>query len=237
MDLGPAASLDAPLVELPSDRWVEPLPDALALPPEAGPEERAAIKQRIRLAYVAALQHLPPRQRAALLLTEVIGWSAVEAAELLDMSVPALNSALQRARATLASREVEDPGPAPVAYGDLVDRFVDAFERYDMDALTAVLREDAAMSMPPLSLWFQSPPSIVAWKLGRGIACKGSRLVPTMANGLPAFGQYKPEPAGGPRRPWALLVVEPGVDGIASLTYFLDTARLFPLFGLPPEIP
>lgn len=236
MDLGPAGDLESPLEALPPDRWIEPIPDTLVLPAQAGPAERAEARERIRLAYVAALQHLPPRQRAALLLTEVVGFSAVEAAETLEMSVAALNSALQRARATLAA-EVPSPAPAELDAREaaLVDRFVDAFERYDMKALTALLREDAIMSMPPHSLWLRGPAHITGWMLGRGAACEGSRLVPTSACGRPAFGQYKPDPETGALLPWALVTLEAG-ERIERLTFFLDTERHFPRFGLPPRL-
>lgn len=236
MDLRPAGDLDAPLDTLPAERWLEPVPDDLVVPAEASPEERMEARERIRLAYVAALQHLAPRQRAALLLTEVVGLSAAEAAETLETSVAAVNSALQRARATLATRA---PTPAPADLDTrqeaLVERFVDAFERYDMEALTTLLREDAAMSMPPFSLWLSGPAHITGWMLGRGAACRGSRLLPTRACGGPAFGQYKPDPESGALLPWALVTVE-GRDRIERLTFFLDTDRLFPRFGLPPRL-
>lgn len=234
MDLGPASDLDAPLQDLPAARWIEPIPDALVLPAQAGPAERAETRERIRLAFVAALQHLPPKQRAALLLTEVVGFSAAEAAETLETTVPALNSALQRARATLAARAPHLSTPAPAEEQEaLAARFLDAFERYDMEALVALLREDAVLSMPPHSLWLQGPETITGWMLGRGAACEGSILHPTMASGVPAFGQYKPDPEGGGRKPWALVTVE-GRDGaIERLTFFLDTERHFPRFGLP----
>ena len=168
----------------------------------------------------------------------MIGWTAAEAAELLDMTIAAVNSALQRARATLASRDLGTSGDALTEeQRSLVDRFVDAFERYDMDALTALLRDDVTMCMPPFSLWLQGPASVRAWKLGPGAACEGSRLVATAANGVPAFGQYKPDPAGGPRKPWALVLVEVRGDRISGLSYFLDTERFFPRFGLPPTLP
>lgn len=237
MDLGPPAHLDVPLEHLPPERWLEPIPDALVLPPEASPQERVEARERIRLAYVAALQHLPARQRAALLLTEVAGLSAIEAAETLEMTVAALNSALQRARASLAS---DAPVPAPGALDDhqstLVERFVEAFERYDMEALKALFREDVEMSMPPLSLWLRGPAHVTGWMLGRGAACRGSRLLPTAANGLVAFGQYKPDPESGDLLPWALVTLEGG-ERIERLTFFLDTERHFPRFGLPPRLP
>jgi RNA polymerase sigma-70 factor (ECF subfamily) len=238
MDLGPAGSFDGPLTALPRSHWIDPVPDASALPADADPSEKVALRQSIRLAFVAALQDLPPRQRAALLLTEVLGWSAAEVAEALDTSVPAVNSALQRARATMASRDAGEPR-APLSDADaaLVERYVQAFERYDMEALTALLHEDATMSMPPYALWLRGHDAIRAFLLGPGAACRGSRLVPTAACGSPAFGQYKPPTAaGGPYRPWALVVLEPTDERIAGMTFFLDTEVLFPRFGLPAEL-
>jgi RNA polymerase sigma-70 factor (ECF subfamily) len=189
----------------------------------------------VRLAFMAALQHLPPRQRAVLILREVLHWHANEVAELLGTSVPAVNSALQRARATLESRDLGTSTPQdpldPETSG-LLARYVDAFERYDMEALTALLHEDADWNMPPYDLWLQTHSDIVAWCLGPGVGCRGSRLVATMANGSAAFGQYKPAPDGG-HEPWSLQVVEVEDGKISEITFFLDTPRFFPLFGLP----
>lgn len=229
-----AGTVDDPLIDRPRTHWLEPIPDAQVLPERADPSERAILRQNIQLAFVAALQHLPPRQRAALILAEVLGWSAAEIAESLDTTAAAVNSALQRARATLASRDVGR------ATGDslsqepsrLLNRYVDAFERYDVDALTALLHEDATLSMPPYTLWLRGHASIRAWLLGRGSGCRGSRLIATAANGLPAFGQYRPEPGGG-HRPWGLIVLELSGDRIAAWNSFLDTETLFPRFGLP----
>jgi len=237
VDLGPAGTVDDPLTALPRSHWLEPVPDASALPADADPSELAVLRQSIRLAFVAALQHLPPRQRAALILADVLGWSAAEVAESLDTTVAAVNSALQRARATLASRDMGEPRPLSDADAALLDRYVDAFQRYDMDALTALLREDATMAMPPYALWLRGHEAIRAWLVGRGAACRGSRLVPTAACGSPAYGQYKPpaEP-GQPFRPWALVVPELAGARIGGLTFFLDTEALFPRFGLPAQL-
>ncbi len=238
MELGPAGSVDDPLDELPRTHWLEPIPDARALPADSDPSERAVLRQSIRLAFVAALQHLPPRQRAALLLTEVLGWSAAEVAETLETSVAAVNSALQRARATLASRDVtEGGGSLSETQSRLLDRYVEAFHRYDVDALTALLREDAVFSMPPYALWLRGREPVRSWLLGRGAVCRGSRLVPTGACGSPAFGQYHSEGSKGVLRPWALVVLELSGDHIAGWTSFLDTESLFPRFGLPAELP
>jgi RNA polymerase sigma-70 factor (ECF subfamily) len=229
MDLGPSG---APVAEnlrtLPEVTWVEPIPD---------PAEEAVSRESIRLAFVAALQHLPPRQRAALILCEVFRWQASEAAELLETSVASVNSALQRARATLESLDLEAAPPAAEeADGELLARYVAAFEAYDMDALTSLIHEDATQSMPPYDLWLRGRDDIFTWWWGPGIGCQGSRVIPTRAaNGSPAFGQYKPSPDGG-YEPWALQVLEVADGKIVELTFFLDTERVFPLFGLPARL-
>ncbi|GAA3880593.1 sigma-70 family RNA polymerase sigma factor [Streptomyces sedi] len=227
------ATLGAPL---PETAWIEPMPDVRAMP---APEEHAETRESIRLAFVAALQHLAPRQRAVLILREVLSWRAAEVAELLGTTVASVNSALQRARATLASTGVTESGPSePLSeeHRALLTRYLDAFERYDMDALTALLAEDATLSMPPYSLWMRGPSDIADWMLGQGSDCEGSRLVPTRANDCGAFGQYREDPAGG-WSPWALQVIEISGGRITGINAFLDTARLFPLFGLPDHLP
>ena len=239
MDLNPARSADSPLgMPLAESAWLEPIPDGQVLPSGGDPAELTIQKDTVRLAFVAALQHLPPKQRAVLILREVLQWQAAEVAELLDTSVASVNSALQRARATLAAKQVDagaPPEPMDDAQQALLARYVDAFERYDMDSLTSLLREDAVWNMPPYELWLQTHPDIRKWCLGPGIGCRGSRLIPTVANGMPAFGQYKPAPDGD-LEPWSLQVVELSGDRIAGITFFLDTAHLFPLFGLPPRL-
>jgi len=231
---GPEGTVDDELETRPRTHWLEPVPDAQVLPDHADPEERAILRQSIRLAFVAALQHLPPKQRAALILTEVLGWSAAEVAETLDSSPAAINSAMQRARATLASRDLgEIRAGLSERQTVLVERYVAAFESYDVDALTALLAADATMSMPPYRLWLRGHAAIRGWLLGRGAECRGSRLVPTAACDSPAFGQYR----HGGRLPWALIVLELSGDQITAMTYFLDTATLFPRFGLPSELP
>ena len=239
MDLGPAREpIESNLSTLPEVTWIQPAPDALVLP-ERDPAEVAVARESVRLAFVAALQHLPPRQRAVLLLCEVLRWQASEVAELLETSVASVNSALQRARATLAQSEVETDGPGPALGKDereLLARYVDAFERYDIDALTSLIQEDATQSMPPYDLWLAGRDDIFRWWFGPGIGCKGSKVIPTMdANGSPAFGQYKPAQDGG-YEPWALQVVEIADGRIAELTFFLETDTLFPLFGLPDRL-
>jgi RNA polymerase sigma-70 factor (ECF subfamily) len=234
---GPAGSVHGDLESLPGTHWLEPVPDARAIPADGDPFELAVLRQSVRLAFVAALQHLPPRQRAALLLTEVLGWSAADVAECIETSVPAVNSALQRARATLASRNVSTvPAPLTDQQAVLLDRYLDAFERYDVDAMVALMREDATLSMPPYRLWLRGPDAIREWLLGRGCGCRGSRLLRTNACGAPAFAQYRPSP-DGIHRPWSLVVLELSGDRIAHWNAFLDTGTLFPLFGLPTELP
>ena len=237
MELGPEGSADDPLNELPRTHWLEPIPDSKALPADADPSELLVLRQSIRLAFVAALQHLPPRQRAALLLTEVLGWSAAEVAETLETSIAAVNSALQRARATLATRDVSAGGGAlSESQSRLLNRYVEAFHRYDVDALTALLREDAAFSMPPYALWLRGREPVRSWLLGRGAGCRGSRLLPIAACASPAFAHYKPAGPQGTLRPWAVVVLELAGDQVAGWTSFLDTETLFPRFGLPAEL-
>jgi RNA polymerase sigma-70 factor (ECF subfamily) len=239
MDLGPAQAAETPLGDtLPEATWIQPIPDGRVLPEDGDPAELAEQRETIRLAFVAALQHLPPRQRAVLILREVLRWKATEVAELLDTSVASVNSALQRARSTLAASDVaaSDPSkPMDEEQQALLTRYVDAFERYDLDALTSLLHHDATWSMPPYELWLQTHDDIRRWCLGPGIGCRGSRLIPTVANGLPAFGQYKPS-AGGGHEPWSLQVLEISGGRISGISFFLDTESLFPLFGLPPRL-
>lgn len=231
---GPESAVTDALETQPRTHWLEPIPDARVVPADADPSEQAALRQSIRLAFVAALQHLPPKQRAVLLLTEVLDWSAAEIADTLETSVAAVNSALQRARATITTRDLH-AGRASLSETQrtLVERYVTAFERYDVDALTALLAEDATLSMPPYTFWLRGHEAIRTWLLGRGSGCRGSRLVPTAASGSPAFGQYRQ----GGREPWALIVLELTGDRITGMTSFLDTETLFPLFGLPPQLP
>ena len=240
MDLGPAREpVAANLNELPEVTWLEPAPDTFLSTTASDPASVAVAKDSVRLAFVAALQHLPARQRAALILCEVLQWKASEVAELLETTVASVNSALQRARATLAAiQPAESQAASTLGEADraLLARYVQAFEAYDIDALTALIHEDACQSMPPYDLWLSGRDDIFAWWLGPGIGCQGSRVVPTVAaNGSPAFGQYKPSDAGG-YEPWALQVLELRDGGIGELTFFLDTDKLFPLFGLPPRL-
>jgi RNA polymerase sigma-70 factor (ECF subfamily) len=228
MDLGPAQEpLFENLAELPEVTWITPLPT---------PDELAEQRESLRLAFVAALQHLPPKQRAALILCEVLKWQASEAAELLETSVASVNSALQRARATLATADTAAPAELDDETLALLDRYVSAFEAYDIDRLTELLHEDAIQSMPPYSMWLKGRDDLFAWWLGAGIGCKGSKLVPVgLVNGMPGWGQFKPDPNGG-YEPWSLIVPEVSGGRIVELTFFLDTAKLFPFFGLPDHL-
>jgi RNA polymerase sigma-70 factor (ECF subfamily) len=240
MDLGPAREPEAGnLVTLPEESWVGPIPDARVVP-TGDPAEVAVARETVRLAFVAALQHLPPRQRAVLILCEVLRWKAAEVAELLETSLASVNSALQRARATLAAGDVSAATTTPSvdqADAELLARYVDAFERYDMDALTALIHEDATQSMPPYDLWLSGRDDILTWWVGPGAGCRGSQVIPTMAaNGAPAFGQYKPSETGEGYEPWALQVLEIENGRIVDFTFFLDTETVFPLFGLPLQL-
>ena len=239
MDLGPSSKADAFNFETrPEHTWVTPVPDGRVLPDDGDPADVAAGRETIRLAFVTALQHLPARQRSILILREVLRWQATEVAELLDTTVASVNSALQRARATLASCNLDEDTVHPSAVDPdqkaLLDRYVDAFERYDISSLVALLRDDAVMSMPPYDFWLQGPVEIGRWFPGTGKGCRGSRLVTTAANGGVAFGSYRVDPAGG-HAPWALQVLEISGDRIVGHHNFLDT-NLFAAFGLPAHL-
>ena len=241
MDMGPAQPADPALLgsPLPEVTWLQPVPDSRVVPADGDPAEVAELRETIRLAFVATLQHLPPRQRSVLILREVLQWPAADVADLLGTTIASVNSALQRARATLAANDVtsfDEAKPLDDAQRHLLDRYVDAFERYDMNALTELLTEDASWSMPPYALWLQTHDDIRAWCLGPGIGCEGSRLVPIEANGAPAFAQYKPHPDGG-HEAWSLQVLEVGDDRITGIMFFLDVEAIYPMFGLPLRLP
>ena len=236
MDLGPASTADSALSPgLPESAWVQPIPDARVLPTDGDPAELAAERDTIRLAFVAALQHLPARQRAVLILREVLKWQATEVAELLDTTVASVNSALQRARATLDAAALE-PTAAPIddRQRELVARYVDAFERYDVESLVTLLRDDVTFSMPPYELWLQGPAEVANWLLGTGIGCQGSRLVPIAANGCAAFGSYRPAGPGA-WEPWSIVVLDLSGNRISAIQSFLYP-DWFPVFGLPTRL-
>jgi RNA polymerase sigma-70 factor, ECF subfamily len=240
LELGDPGGLDSPLTTRPEASWLEPIPDGQILPGDGDPAQLAEERETLRLAFVAALQHLPPQQRAVLILREALRWRANEVAELLDTSVASVNSSLQRARASLDASELtpsEALNPLDDEQQALLQRYVAAFEAYDIDALTSLLHEDAKQSMPPYEMWLLGREDILRWWTGPGAGCRGSRLIPTVANGLPAFGQYRPSGPGGSFEPWALQVLELSGGQIVGFTAFLDTERLFPLFGLPSTPP
>jgi RNA polymerase sigma-70 factor, ECF subfamily len=240
MDLGPsstaATTLGPPLVE---QTWVMPIQDSRVLPTEGDPAEMAAAKETIKLAFVAALQLLPPKQRAVLILREVLKWQASEVAELLGTSVASVNSALQRARATIDASDLDASTTPTQVDGEeereLLARYVDAFESYDVSAFVALLSEDAQFSMPPYDLWLRGPDQVRQWMLGQGFACKDSRLVPLRANGSPAFAQYKLSDEPGVRKPWAIVVIETDGERVTEICSFLGD-EAFKAFGLPLEL-
>ena len=240
LDLGAPGTADSVLTTRPDSEWLEPIPDGRVLEGDGDPAKLAEERETLRLAFVGALQHLPPQQRAVLILREVLRWRANEVAELLDTSVASVNSSLQRARATLDSTELTPSKPLEPLdeeQQELLKRYVDAFQRYDMEALTALLHEDAKQTMPPYEMWLLGSEEILRFWQGPGAGCKGSLMIPTVANGLPAFGQYRPSGPGGRYQPWALQVLEISGGRIVGFNAFLDTDRLFPLFGLPLEPP
>ena len=211
MDFGPAGEPVIENLHTPDVPWLQPVPDSLV----ADPADTVSSRETIRLAFVAALQHLPPRQRAVLILCEVLRWKATEVAELLETSVASVNSALQRARATLEQVELSPESSFDEPDSELLDRYVAAFEAYDLDALTSLIHEDATQSMPPFDLWLSGREDIFTWWFGPGIGCKGSRVISTTsANGSPAFAQYKPSESGDGYEPWALQVLELSGDRI-----------------------
>ncbi|MBO3734755.1 sigma-70 family RNA polymerase sigma factor [Glycomyces niveus] len=237
MDLAPASDAGTPLpAPEPDYLWVEPIPDSMAF--GADPAAAAEAKDTLRLAFVAAVQHLPAKQRAVMLMREVLRFSAAETAEALHLSPASVNSALQRAKATMEQVHAKPDESYEIDDADLrklVDGYVSAFEAYDMDALTALCTQDVALSMPPFPLWVQGHASVAEFMVTTGKGCENSKLVPVSANGLPAFGHYKPSDTPGVWEPWSITVLELEGGKISGLNYFLDTEKLFPLFGLPPE--
>jgi RNA polymerase sigma-70 factor, ECF subfamily len=238
MDLGPAWTTDAfNGAMLPGHAWLQPFPDGSGYAVEGDPASVAESRDTIRLAFVSALQHLPPRQRVVLILRDVLNWQAAEVAELLGTSVASVTSALQRARATMSARGREEPPPDPLTadHRALLARYVDAFERFDISTLVTLLRDDAVMSMPPYNFWLRGPAEIARWFAGPGSRCACSRLVPTTANGCAAFGSYRQDGKGG-HEPFAIQVIEVSGGRIAGHHNFVD-ASLFAAFGLPARLP
>ena len=240
MDLGsePVSRVTSPGATRPEATWIEPMPTGRVVADGGDPGEVTVARESVKLAFIGALQHLPPRQRAVLILREVLRWKAEEVAQLLGTSVASVNSALQRARATIDARELtlaDAPEHVDHEQEPLLARYLDAFERYDMDALTALIHEDATQAMPPYEMWLRGRADVLDFWVGPGAACRGSRLVPTTANGQPAFGQYRRSPDGG-YEPWALQVLDITDGQITDMMFFLDTERVFPLFGLPSRL-
>jgi RNA polymerase sigma-70 factor (ECF subfamily) len=235
MDLGPASRSDGVLDQGRSEEhWVMPAQDFQVLSDDPG--DLAAARESIRLAFVATLQYLPPRQRAVLILRDVLRWQATEVAELLDTTVASANSALQRARATIDGARRDAVWPTKVDADDahLVARYVDAFERYDVTELVSLLHHDAIQSMPPFALWLRGRDQIGKWFVGQGAGCEGARLVPTHVNGCPAFGSYRVDPNGG-YLPFAIQVLEISGGVICGYHHFLYP-ELFAAFGLPDHL-
>jgi RNA polymerase sigma-70 factor (ECF subfamily) len=237
MDLGPARTPESFKGDVrPESAWVSPIADERVIALEGDPADVAAERESIRLAFVTALQHLPPKQRAVLILCEVLRWQATEVAELLDTTVASVNSALQRARATLAARGADESNVSTTvdaAQQELLDRYVDAFARYDIETLVTLLHDDCVMSMPPYDFWLQGRDFMKEWFLGNGIGCKDGRIIPVPgANGCPAFATYRRDPDGG-FFPWSIQVLEVDGDRIVGHHNFLDTDALFPAFGAP----
>jgi RNA polymerase sigma-70 factor (ECF subfamily) len=247
IDLADPGTAESPLgAPLPETDWVLPIASGQVADPDADPEAQAAERETLRLAFVAALQHLPARQRVVLVLREVLRWSAKEVADVLETSVASVNSALQRARATLDELDLEDSdAPARPSTEDesrLLEQYLQAFAEYDIDRIVALLRYDVVFDMPPLPLWVRGPADVGAFMLGPGAACRGSKLIALSANGLPAYASYKPDPESGAWLPWSvtLLEMEP-TDGGPTLTgvhNFLAPfmPNLFASFGLPEQL-
>jgi RNA polymerase sigma-70 factor, ECF subfamily len=223
------------LKQQPDSYWIEPILDSEICDADAGPDEKASLRQSVRLAFVAALQKLPPKQRAALLMAEVLDCPVAEIAETLETSVASVNSALQRARGSLAQRNPSQPAELSPSQQVMLRQYVTAFEKYDVDGLVALMRHEVTLCMPPYSLWLQGPTDVHTWMLGLGCGCRGSRLIPTFASGWPAFAQYRPDTNGG-HKAWALIVLELSEDQIAGINSFLAVDRLFPRFGFPLQL-
>src|SRR5712692_2615665 len=220
--------------------WLEPFPDELLADQHSDPEDRALQRERITLAFLVALQHLTPAQRAILLLREVLDWSASEVAEWLNLSVPAVNSALQRARRTLQQLHMFPEAPFALASPQLqtlLDRYVALWEQADIPGLVALLREDAWFTMPPTPGWFQGRVAI-ATELSTRIRIPGRhwRLLPTRANGSPAFGLYRQEAQADSYQLFGLMVLGVVEGQIANMVTFLELSS-FSSFALPPTLP
>lgn len=233
MDLSePAAQITEPKDQLPNASWVWPIPDSTG-----NPADIVVNKESIRLSFIAILQTLPPRQRAVLILQEVFRWPATQTAEAMGMTVAAVNSALQRARATLGKAELRSEALQELddhADQELLARYVEAFEQYDIDSLLVLFHENGSLSMPPFVMWVDGRPDMSLFYETTRLHCLGSRLLPVRANGgCPAFAQYVPAGDKGLLQPWAIHMPEIKDGRILHLHHFIDPA-LFGRFGLPP---
>ncbi|MFA4926982.1 MAG: sigma-70 family RNA polymerase sigma factor [Patulibacter sp.] len=241
MDLSPAGKAAGELgAPLPETAWVHPIASGRVLGGGGDPADVAGSRETLRLAFVAALQHLPAKQRAVLVLCEVLRWKASEAATLLDISVASVNSALQRARATLSTLDLDAEGVSAGAAPDeeqaaLLEQYVDAFEAYDITRLVSLLRDDATFTMPPLPLWLRGAQEAGQFMLGTGAKCEGSRALPTTANGGPAAAIYNPV-GDGTYAPWAVVVLETEDGKIAALHHYIGGPEWFAEFGLPAQL-
>ena len=235
MDVAPVAAGELRRGDArPEATWIQPAPDSLVLPPDGDPAERAVSRESVRLAFIAALQHLAPRQRAVLILRDVLRWRAAEVATLLETSADAVNSALRRARAALADIDRDTALSQPSTGGhEVLAAYIDAFERNDIDALVGLLRDDAILEMPPFELWMQGPEYIRRWLVAAD-ALGQELLTPVDANGSPAVAVYRPRDPGGPPTAFSIQVLDIGDGRISAVHVFLDPG-LFDLFGLPVE--
>ncbi len=230
--VGTHLDLGAPLAET---VWIEPIHDSRVLPDSGDPADTVVLRDSVRLAFVAALQHLSPRQRAVLVLRDVLGWSAAEVAELFDTTVDAVTSALARARVTLRHLDESRPGrPLDDDDRSMLERYVAAFEQYDVSALVSLVHEDATFMMPPFAFWVRGRAEIERWYEGPGRVCTNARLLTTRANGGPAVAVY--HPAGDDRwEPFAIHLLEARDDRLGAILQFID-GSLFAGFGLPAAI-
>jgi RNA polymerase sigma-70 factor, ECF subfamily len=233
IDVAPAGTSDGRLVDRrPEATWIGPAPDSLILLHDGDPAEHAVSRESVRLAFIAALQHLAPRQRAVLILRDVLRWRAAEVAVLLDTSADAVNSALRRARTALGDIDRDTaPGEPSAEDRELLAAYIDAFERHDVDALVSLLRDDAIIEMPPFDLWLRGTDDIRQWLIAVD-ALADHVLTPLDANGSPAAAVYRPEAPGDEPTAFAIHVVDVVAGRISAIHSFIDPT-LFAAFGLP----
>jgi RNA polymerase sigma-70 factor (ECF subfamily) len=235
MDVAPVQSGELVRGDVrPEAFWIGPAPDRMVLP-DGDPAERAVSRESVRIAFVAALQHLAPRQRAVLILRDVLRWRAAEVAVLLQTSTTAVNSALRRAREAVGDADRDLTPREPSAEDrELLAAYIDAFERDDVDGLVALLRDDAILEMPPFELWMRGPADIRRW-IVKADAFAQERFTPVSANGSPAVAVYRTREPGGPPQAFSIQVLDVRDGRIGAIHVFLEPA-LFELFGLPLEL-